>query len=568
MTRRWTHLWLNEGFATLYEYLVPHILFPSLGFDEDFRMSCLQSSLRREVATASTSVPMSHYVEEPSAIRGRFNFISYQKSGAVLMMFMEALGTDIFHKGLTKYLDENYFGVGDPQKLFTALQSSYGDISVLNVESVMGSWTTQAGYPILHVDVNGSKLKFTQKRYLTGSGEIYAIPLTYATKSNPDFDAKTARYWMRQKEEEIDLGLNETDWIIFNNKQVGYYRVGYSDDLWLRIAKALQFDNTKVHLINRRILQEELNIGMTVSENIQGSTMLEVLRQLEYENNYLVWSDANNNFQFLNRILFNTDVHEKYMEYLQAMTQPIIDRIGLEGTTTEAADTTQLRLHVKAINCNALGPNCMQHENTKLINYHEDENRNSAPSDFCAAFRLATQDIYTHYLNESVTNVKLKNRDVILKALHCTLKEDLISMLTATVEDKTNILNATDRSNIINSMLISSSISFNAAFDYIERNVKELDSFKSQIKTAINTQETFDKLKLMLSEALNDKVLTKEQVDEIEATVEGNLKWHDKHSSGIREYFGIVESTTLAANGLTTAFYLVAASLIAINFVR
>jgi len=563
-------LWLNEGFATLYEYLIPHLLYPDLNFREDFRTACLQASLRNDLPTNAASVPMSHYVEEPTAIRGRFNFISYQKSGTVLMMFLEALGIDIFHQGLTKYLVDNYYGVGNPNKLFTALQSSLGDENQLNIETVLSSWTTQAGFPILRVERSGNKLKFSQQRYPAGNGEIYAIPLTFATKSNAKFDEKTAGYWIKTKEEEVDVnvfGLNETDWIIFNNQQVGYYRIDYSDDLWLAIADGLRHDVKKIHLINRRILQEELYIGMSVSKSISASTMLEMLNTLENEDSYLVWNDANTNFQFLNRTLFNTIVYENYMEFLQAITKPIIDEIGYEATDSEPTEITQLRLRAKTINCYAFDDNCMRHEHTKLIKYHENESENPAP-DFCTGFRLAEQEIYDHYLHELITNSSLKNRHLIAQTIHCTLNKDFLGVLVTAIEDDKNILTAYERGNITNFMLTSSPISFNVAFDYIRRNVEKINSFKSQIIAAINTKEKSDELKLLLTEALNDKILTQNQVDEIKAAIDVNLKWQEKHLGGIMDFFGLDEVTTLTANGVLVSFYLIISSFVVINYFR
>ena len=513
---------------------------------------------------------MSHYVEEPTAIRGRFNFISYQKSGTVLMMFLEALGTDIFHDGLTKYLIDNYYGVGNPNKLFTALQSSLGDENQLNIETALSSWTTQAGFPILRVERSGNKLKFSQQRYPAGNGEIYAIPLTFATKSNAKFDEKTAGYWIKTKEEEVDVnvfGLNETDWIIFNNQQVGYYRIDYSDDLWLAIADGLRHDVKKIHLINRRILQEELNIGMSVSKSISASTMLEILNTLENDDSYLVWNDANTNFQFLNRTLFNTIVYENYMEFLQAITKPIIDEIGYEATDSEPTEITQLRLRAKTINCYAFDDNCMRHEHTKLIKYHENESENPAP-DFCSGFRLAEQEIYDHYLHELITNSSLKNRHLIARTIHCTLNKDFLGVLVTAIEDDKNILTADERGNITSFMLTSSPISFNVAFDYIRRNVEKINSFKSQIIAAINTKEKSDELKLLLTEALNDKILTQNQVDEIVAAIDANLKWQEKHLGGIMDFFGLDEVTTLTANGVLVSFYLIISSFVVINYFR
>lgn len=592
-------MWLNEGFATVYEYLIPHILYPELGFYELFRTSCVQSSLRNDIPSSASSVPMSYYVEEPTAIRGRFNFISYQKAGTVLMMFLEALGTDIFHKGLENYLNENHFGVGDPSKLFAGIQNAYGN--GLNIEALMSSWTTQAGYPILRVERFGDKLKFSQKRYPTGDSEPFAIPLTYATKSNPDFEKKIVSTWITEKEQEvnvIEFNLGESDWIIFNNQQIGFYRLDYSEDLWENILDGLRNNREKIHLINRRILQEELNIGISVSKSISASIMFKILNSLENEDNYLVWNDANVNFQFLNRTLFNKNIYDNYMQFLQELTNSVIERIGYEATDLEPTEITQLRLRVKTLNCDAFNYDCMQHEHTKLINYHQNENENPAP-DFCLGFRLAEKDIYDHYLTELTSNSSLKNRNLIARTIHCSLNKDFLGVLIVAVEDETNILTTDERTNIINFMLVSSSISFNVAFDYIQRNVEKIKSFRNQLIAAVNTQEIFDELKLMLTKAVSDGILTQPESNEIQAAINEKLNWHEKYSEEVENYLKdfkpittessttpttaagssenptttpkpteAIESTTLAANSVVVSLYLIIAVVVSTYFVQ
>jgi aminopeptidase N len=148
-------LWLNEGFATLFEYYVPYLLYPQYGFDGDFRTACLQSSLRSDFITNSGAVPMDYYVEEQTAIRGRFNYVSYQKAGTVLMKFQEALGATIFFKGLTNYLTTNFYQAASPAELYKGIQDSYDEVNEnggLDIASLMGSWATQAGYPIVSIE--------------------------------------------------------------------------------------------------------------------------------------------------------------------------------------------------------------------------------------------------------------------------------------------------------------------------------------------------------------------------------------------------------------------------------
>jgi aminopeptidase N len=210
---------------------------------------------------------MSTYVEEPNAIRGRFNWVSYGKSGTVLSMFLNSLTPNTFHKGLHYYLNDKYYDAAEPEDLFRGLQRAYNEdfpAGTLNIESIMGSWVYQAGYPLVTIEKSGSNFVLTQARYPTGNGEIYAIPLTLSTKASPQFDRKTPSLWLRDASMTIpqsQLNVWGNDWIILNNQQCGFYRVNYGQELWMAIRDDLRENSSAIHLTNRRVLQEELNIG-------------------------------------------------------------------------------------------------------------------------------------------------------------------------------------------------------------------------------------------------------------------------------------------------------------------
>ena len=41
----WNYIWLNEGFATVFEYLLPEIVYPELRFRDYFNVRTLQNAL-------------------------------------------------------------------------------------------------------------------------------------------------------------------------------------------------------------------------------------------------------------------------------------------------------------------------------------------------------------------------------------------------------------------------------------------------------------------------------------------------------------------------------------------
>lgn len=73
----WSYLWLNEGFANMYQYYTVSTLykeFDEIGF---FIFENLQNALESDAL--ETTRPMTHYVEDPIAIRNLFDDIAYDK---------------------------------------------------------------------------------------------------------------------------------------------------------------------------------------------------------------------------------------------------------------------------------------------------------------------------------------------------------------------------------------------------------------------------------------------------------------------------------------------------------
>lgn len=98
----------------------------------------------------------------------------------------------------------------------------------MNVKSLVEKWTTQAGYPVLMVQMGtGNFAQLQQKRFYLKENEaskeilLWSIPLTWASKSNPNFLDTTPKYWMSKSVDTVDLEIAKDEWIIFNVQESG-----------------------------------------------------------------------------------------------------------------------------------------------------------------------------------------------------------------------------------------------------------------------------------------------------------------------------------------------------------
>uniref|UniRef100_A0A7N0V590 ERAP1-like C-terminal domain-containing protein n=1 Tax=Kalanchoe fedtschenkoi TaxID=63787 RepID=A0A7N0V590_KALFE len=121
------------------------------------------------------------------------------------------------------------------------------EVSGQPVNKLMNSWTSQQGYPVISVKVNGGTLEFDQSQFLTsgahGDGQ-WIVPLTLCVGSYESSQS----YLLEEKSGWLDMEgvLDSTaadrnsTWVKLNVYQTGFYRVKYDDDLAGRLRHAIQ----------------------------------------------------------------------------------------------------------------------------------------------------------------------------------------------------------------------------------------------------------------------------------------------------------------------------------------
>jgi aminopeptidase N len=75
--RWWDVLWINEGFATMYEYLSTDAVFPEWRIHDLMVVGTLQTVMERDALPSSR--PMTYYVESQEDVRNLFDFVAYSK---------------------------------------------------------------------------------------------------------------------------------------------------------------------------------------------------------------------------------------------------------------------------------------------------------------------------------------------------------------------------------------------------------------------------------------------------------------------------------------------------------
>ena len=143
----WTHLWLNEGFASFMEYLCTDALFPEWNIWEQFVSADMFGAMNLDALDSSHPIEVA--VGHPSEVDEIFDQISYSKGCAVIRMLHNWIGDAAFRSGMEAYLNKFAYNNALTEDLWEEL----GKASGKPVNDVMSGWTSRMGFPMVSVSV-------------------------------------------------------------------------------------------------------------------------------------------------------------------------------------------------------------------------------------------------------------------------------------------------------------------------------------------------------------------------------------------------------------------------------
>jgi tricorn protease interacting factor F2/3 len=228
----WDDMWLNESFARYMEFKAPDKLYPEWKKMQDFYNDTITSALGAD--SLRNTHPISVNVNSVVEIEELFDEIGYDKGASVLFMLENYVGSEIFRKGLHRYLDKHKYSNATKTDLWSAIQQEAKAASgkEFRVVEVMEDWINKAGYPMINVTRNSDgSFELEQEKFtLAGNikGEVWKIPINYLTSDGPAtmlLDTQSTRI------------KTKSEWIKLNYKQTGFYRVRYESYNLARLGK-------------------------------------------------------------------------------------------------------------------------------------------------------------------------------------------------------------------------------------------------------------------------------------------------------------------------------------------
>ncbi len=180
----WNDLWLNESFANLMEYVAVDALHPEWNIWLDYVTNESIMALRRDSIDGVQSVQVD--VNHPDEISTLFDgAIVYAKGGRLLRMIQTYIGHDAFRAGLKDYFAKHAYGNTVGNDLWDALEQASGK----QVKSIMNTWISQPGYPVISVERDGDNVTLSQQQFFVGPHEkstrTWPVPLNADSNSLP-----------------------------------------------------------------------------------------------------------------------------------------------------------------------------------------------------------------------------------------------------------------------------------------------------------------------------------------------------------------------------------------------
>ena len=210
----------------------------------------------------------------------------------------------------------------------------------MHVRSMVNSWLSQPGFPLVNIARDGRKLSLEQRRYLSNptrrkDGQTWPIPLSL--KSGP-----VTKKLFAKKSATIMLPKGETSFVA-NYGRHGFYRVKY-DSRTLHDLK-IQVAQKRIPAIDRWAVQNDL-YSLCVSGDEHITSYLDFTDAYYNEESYLASVDVAGNLARLYFRAFNEEFSQEVLSYSLHYFRHLLRRLGWEPDDSERHTDALLRGYV------------------------------------------------------------------------------------------------------------------------------------------------------------------------------------------------------------------------------
>ncbi|MEE6461812.1 hypothetical protein FKM82_001413 [Ascaphus truei] len=355
----WDDLWLNEGFASFFEYLGVDIAEPTWNMRDQILNDDVLPVMIDDALQSSHPIVVT--VSTPAEITSVFDSISYNKGASILRMLEDWISRSHFQEGCRNYLKKHHFQNAKTDDFWEALAQASGK----PVKEVMDTWTRQMSFPVLNVKSNNTVI---QKRFLQDPkanileppSELnykWNIPVTYYALS--DKQLHTVMYNLSESAGVI-LSPYDPDKDGFqkiNPKHIGFFRVNYENSTWNHLSSLLLTNHENFSETDRGGFIDDA-FALASAEQLDYDIALNLTKYLQRERNYIPWQRVSSALSYIiNMLEDDNTIYHQFQKYFRRQVKPITDELGWNHIDDDLKKL--LRVSVQGLACRMDDPKAL-----------------------------------------------------------------------------------------------------------------------------------------------------------------------------------------------------------------
>ncbi|XP_037296182.1 aminopeptidase N isoform X3 [Manduca sexta] len=499
----WSDLWLNEGFATFAASVGVAAVEPTWQALSGYAVNNILAVLNLDALESSH--PVSVPIDNPKRISEIFDEISYKKGATLIRMMTMFLGDEVFRKAINRYLLKYSYKNAEQDDLWHELTMASESHGVLprnvSVKTVMDTWTTQTGYPLLTVtrDYDDQSVTVTQRRYLSlgaraSSSSSWWVPLRVVSAREAR-EAPRPLQWLADRDglysdHRFSTDASDHEWLLFNADMIAPYRVNYDARNWQLLTQALLSERYSAVPVLGRVQLLSDAFALAATNRLDYTTTLKLASYLQRETDYLPLSTALKALSKIETVLKRTPDYGAFQKYVRKLIRSSYERSGglAVGKILNGDDLNSVKMQVMTSSwaCRMKVPGCEENAVRLFNQWMETENpdeNNPIPLDlrtavYCAGVSRGSVREWRFVLARKQRANVAAARAQLLAALACTREVWILQQyLEWTVTDNPEVRRQDAVSVIVN--IASSSVGYYVAKEFIYTRIEEIyNAFK------------------------------------------------------------------------------------------
>lgn len=339
----WNDIWLNEAFASWMENKAVNRFAPAMGFE-------LANHQDAQGAMGLDALASMREIRQPildnADISNAFDGITYSKGAAVIAMFENYVGEEVFRRGVTAYLNRYAWGNATAEQFVAAIAEAAGDE---RINPAFFSFLTQVGVPEIqlsgHCQDGVVQATVKQSRYLPlGSAAArdlrWQVPVCLSAYGA--FGQQKQCTLLTEAEQTWQFQLPSCPTHVMPNANgAGYYRFSLAPDEQSRLLQALP----SLPLTEAYVLADNLNAALRAGR-IDVNAYLAAVPTLAAHPSRHVALLPLGTLEFIRDYLVSSADRPVLERFYSALYQPRLAAIGL---TPKADDNAEVRLQRTAL---------------------------------------------------------------------------------------------------------------------------------------------------------------------------------------------------------------------------